>query len=250
MKFFVKIFPILLICLFLSSCNMDFWVHFYLPIPYETFETDDISLLVDESYKEYDGGEDAAMFFNKYAKIDKYKDIDFHYSYREIALETNVGILYDASVFIVDVYYEENDFWDIVEQLAPYTDCTGNLKNKILSSETPFYDANVIDNSLNQENACSVMFDEQHCTIRYALIYGFYTKEFRGEATTYIRGEDEFRIKSVLDLLLDIKWNDPDYVYVEGEGLNPLENPENWIFDYSDIIDIGVSDETASGVSE
>lgn len=249
MKFLIRLSCILLVCLSLSSCNMDFWLHYYLPIPKETFETDDISLFLDGSYKEYNGGEDAAAFFDKYVKIDKYKDIDFHYSYQERALATNVGILYDASAFVVDVYYEENDFWDIVGQLAPYTDNAGNLEYEILNSVTPFYDTIITDNSLNQENACSIMFDKQHYTIRYAFIYGYYTNHFRGEAFPYVRGEDDHKITAVLELLLKIKWNSPNYHYIEGEGLNEIESPEDWIFDYSDIIDIETSNETASGSS-
>jgi hypothetical protein len=54
----------------------------------------------------------------------------------------------------------------------------------------------------------------------------------------------------VLKLLLKIKWNSPKYHYIEGEGLNEIESPEDWIFDYSDIIDTEASDETSSGASE
>ena len=255
MKFFIKFLCILFVCLSLSSCMYwDYWFYSTLNIPDETIANDDVNCFLDGSYIELSGGDEAAAFFNKYVKLDKYKDIAFHYRYHERATLYYMDVLYDATVFVVDVYYEENDFWNIVEQIAPYNEHPEEVKQKIIDyiENDQFYGINIEDNSLNLDNSYYVWFDAQHFTVRYTLIYGYYTEDFRGIHEQFVRGKDDTQtdIDKVLRYLVKLKWNSPNYHYIEGEGLNEIESPEDWIFDYSDIIDTEASDETSSRASE
>lgn len=213
--------------------------------PSTIIEEDNIDVFFDGSYTEYNGGEDAAAFFNNYVELDNYKDIAFHYRYSSMVWATNVGVIHDASGFVVDVYYEEKDFLDIVQYLAPYTEAAEKLEHNVLHSGYPFYITTITDDSLNQENVYSVMFDKQHFTIRYLCIVGFYKEGFRKDTEQIDVEFASLKIRPTAELIMQIKWNDAKY-----ENGDEAENVEDWIFDYSDIIDIETSDETSSGASE
>ena len=176
MKFCSKIMCLLLVCLTLSSC--DFWgdyIYYSMTPNPNTIEVDDVNVFFDETYVEYVGGQDAKAFFNKHARVDKYREIAFHYRYTDDVVSNTVGIILKPSIFVLDVYYESYDFSVNTFEILPHTNMAGKMPSQIFDDGF-WCVTRVIDDSFNKDNLCCVMFDEKHNTMRYVFIYGFYSE--------------------------------------------------------------------------
>ena len=164
-------------------------------------KVDDIESFFDNSYSEYNGGEKAKEFFDSYVYLNEYKDIAFNY----IDAEKYISFLRTPhTAFIVDVYYEEDVFYEIAEKILPDTNA-----ETISEMTTRNFDVSIItlDKELYRENTACVMFDLEYNTIRYAFIY-----KLPVVAT-------DVRALGAIELSLpDLHWN---------------SNESDWIFDYN-----------------
>ena len=254
MKHIIKIICLFLSCLSLSSCNileafeplLMSTVFYYDSIEPEgeTFSINDVNVFFDGSYKEYDGGEEASVFFSKYVKLYNYKDMAFRYRYTSKTATFNSPIIIGASAYAVDVYYEEEDFYSAAEEIVPYVNKSEGSHGEYLAYTEPvaFFITRIIDETLNQDNLYTVMFDKKHFTIRYVFVSNYYQEDFTYNSEPFLPGEDDWKIDDMVSLLLMLKWNNADSY--------GNDRVEDWVFDYSDIIDIDTSEESSTVITE
>ena len=130
-------------------------------------KTDDIENFFNRKYELYNGGKEAKQFFGNYVELEEYKDIAFHYCDGEKYIG---GWHKTYTVFIVDIYYEEDVFYEVAEKILPDTDdadkteMSKNINNFQISKI-------VLREELYQKNTAYVMFDLKYNTIRYVFIY-------------------------------------------------------------------------------
>ena len=237
MKYIYKAMFLILICFFLTSCDSeetvrDIIVHDIIGVPVSVEEVNDTNIFIDGAYTKYRGGEEAKVFFDKYVNLSGHKDVSFNYRYSERSMSPKRGIyLRNKSGFVVDVYYEESAFYSVAHSIISDTDEDIKYEND-LSPAYSFRITKIINEDLSEKSLCSVMFDARHCTIRYVFVYDIYDEDF-------VRGYDDrdSDIEFLLQCLMpSLKWN--------SLGLSLQEDPDDWIFDYSDIIDIESSEES------
>ena len=146
------------------------------------------------------GGEKAQLFFDEYADLRSYKDIKFYYrdSGRQISK------LYNSwTVFVLDVYYEEEHFFETVNNILIDTDFShrhgydgeGFCEQDYVLWEDGFFECEIVkDEPLYKNNVAGFFIDPQHHTIRYCFIY------------TEKDGSTTFFMDTVM-LSIDIPWN-------------------------------------------
>lgn len=125
------------------------------------------------------GGEEAKQFFDEYADLSSYKDMKFYYrdSGRQIQF-----LRRSWTVFVLDVYYEEEQFREIVNTVLLDTDLPSeydyngkppyeNLSDDYRWNEG-FSQWNIRkDDPLYQNNCAGFFVDLQHRTVRYCFVY-------------------------------------------------------------------------------
>lgn len=180
----------------------------------------------DNTYASYNGGKDAQLFFNEYAYVDEYKDIDFHYIDGE-----KIKHYYNFwTVFVLDVYYEKEDYNNHFDNITKNSDeCVS--QGKLSISSDSYYDMYRVkkSNTTYTNNSAYILFHPQYNTVRYV----------------FVLNEDieSFELKDIVDRSIELKWNDPS----ESETNN---SHSDWIFDYSDIIGIETSEESSTVITE
>lgn len=184
-------------------------------------ETHDANDFLSGNYVDYNGGKSAKQFFDEYANLEKYKDIDFHYCDGDRKI--TFSFAYTKTMFALDVWYDEDIFFEVIDTILKDTDST-TLYNSNYTCNG-FGDSYIItrEDDLYIDNYAAFFVDVTHHTIRFFFLYNVPHKPM--EITD---------LRMYTDFTMDIPWN---------------TNEKNWIFDYSDIIDLETSNETASGSS-
>ena len=144
-------------------------VYDILGIPVPSQEVNNADVFMDGSYTQYDGGEEAKAFFDKYVNLDGHKDFSFKYRYVRRTYGKKGMYLTYASGFVVDVYYEESDFYSIAHSIIPDTDEDIKYTNDLEVVGGFFKITQITNEDLPENSLCSVMFDKQHHTIRYVV---------------------------------------------------------------------------------
>ena len=244
MKFCSKIMCLLLVCLTLSSCNLDDYLYYSIKPNLNSDDVDDVTVFLDGTYAEYVGGQDAKAFFDKYVRADSYKDIAFHYHYSDHILTKTNGILLNPSIFAVDIYHYNDDFFEIAYDIMPLTNMANRSYSEYLSpNDGNFLVTRVIDENLNQDNLYSVMMDDEHRTIRYVVIIGFYNENLRSDDEPLSPGDDDDEIRDITQALLpQLKWNT--------KSPYNSNDPYDWIFDYSSKNNVETTETNAEESTE
>ncbi|MBQ7324635.1 MAG: hypothetical protein IJW98_02730 [Clostridia bacterium] len=167
------------------------------------------------NYFDYDlttlrGGKEAKQFFDEYADLTAYKEMKFYYrdSGRQIQF-----LRRSWTVFVLDVYYEEEQFREIVNTVLPDTDLSSEYDD---NGGTPYEYLKGDDrwnegfsqwdirreNPLYQNNCAGFFVDVQHQTVRYCFVY-----------------DCDYVIDDALHSSIVLPWNNP---YREND----------WAFDY------------------
>ena len=176
----------------------------------EDVETHDINDYFNKTYLEYTGGKQAEIFFNDFVSTDGYKDIAFHYLDDRDTIHIGGRIPRKCTIFVLDVYYEEDAFWEISDKIL--TELTGKSAKDslefVFTSETTFDEYDVEkDTGIYKDNTAAILFDPTYNTIRYAFLF-----DYTGSS---------FEIVSSIERVLHLS--------------NSNYSKENWLFDYSDI---------------
>ena len=169
-------------------------------------KSDSVDDFFSEAYVLYNGGEDAKAFFDEYVNLEGYRDIHFHY----VDGEKVIALYNFFTVFVVDVYYENEQFFEVSNSLLQsnvgvnaeiyFSEYDGKHKIAFDGFKVKKTDENY------KSNTAAVMFDPRYYTIRYA----FLVNEV-GSA---------YDVKDCIIRSLDVNFN---------------HNKEDWIFDYSDL---------------
>lgn len=131
----------------------------------------DIEKYISGEYINYNHGETAKKFFDEYVCLDKYIDADFHYCDGEKKIVFGYNRQFVKTIYILDVYYDENVFISILNELI------NNKHFVYLDQRNPkkgygFEEYCLINDMLKQSNsAASIFVDSDHKTIRYAFVY-------------------------------------------------------------------------------
>lgn len=161
-------------------------------------ETDDIDIYSSKKYTEYNGGNEAEVFFDEYAIVNEYQDAQFHYKDGKKIISTRSY----CTAFVLDIYYEQfpEEIWETPGLNLNFDYHYYNKPFSIykIDSEKDIYN----------DNSAFVMIDTQHKTIRYVFVY---------DSSVTPNEVDE-----TLSHIFELNWND---------------NIEDWIFDYSDIVE-------------
>ncbi len=161
-------------------------------------ETDDIDIFLTKKYTEYNGGNEAEVFFDEYAIVNEYQDAQFHYKDGKKIISTRSY----CTAFVLDIYYEQfpEEIWE-----TPGL----NLNSDYHYYNKPFSIYKIdSEKDIYNDNSAFVMIDTQHKTIRYVFVY---------DSSVTPNEVDE-----TLSHIFELNWND---------------NMEDWIFDYSDIVE-------------
>jgi len=165
-----------------------------------------------EKYVKYNGGKEAKQFFDEYVNIEDCKDIAFHYcdGDRLITIDGRC-----QTIFIVDAWYEEDIFHETVNEILKDTKTPAlDPANYTCDGFYVSYDVTKEDN-LYVENSAEFMIDVKHNTIRYCFLYDEpYYYDIAGSITATFH----------------VPWN---------------YSPNDWVFDYSEIVDTESSPETS-----
>lgn len=169
-------------------------------------KSDCVDDLFSKNYVSYNGGEDAQLFFEEYLNLEGYKDVKFHYMDGE-----KIIALYNFfTVFVVDVYYENEQFFELSNTLIQH--------NEGVSAEAYFNEYDGLhkiafsgfkikkSDTIYQNNTAAIMFDPRYYTIRYAFLVN--------------------EVGSVFDVQDSI---------VRSLDLNFNVDENDWVFDYSDL---------------
>ena len=141
----------------------------------------DIEKYISGEYIDYNHGELSKIFFDEYVCLDKYIDADFHYCDGEKKIVFGYNRQFVKTMYILDVYYDENVFISILNELI------NNKQFVYLDQRNPktgygFEEYCLINDMLKQSNsAASIFVDSHHKTIRYAFVYD----ETCGDTITY-----------------------------------------------------------------
>lgn len=221
LKTIAIIVAIILVLISISLCivfaQLVWGIYSYVQSLPEVVETHDINIFFDKGYTAYNGGKNAEIFFNEYAYVDNYEDIAFHYKDGE----KNPGFIRgQCTIFVLDVYYDEATFLEVSNRiLLELTGQDAETYFAILEAEapySPFNDGYKIERNESPylNNTACIFFDPRYHTIRYI----FYCNN---NTSAYAASESAF-------LTLRIKNN---------------KDENDWIFDYSDIVDSNSSAE-------
>ena len=167
------------------------------------------SQIRDNDFFKYDltelyGGKQAKLFFDEYAVLRSYKDIKFYY--RDSGRQ--ISTLYSSwTVFVLDVYYEEDCFLEIVNRILADTELPEEYNYNgeeyyeyIVSHFDPSSQDNFVgwqilkDEPLYKNNVAGFFVDIKHHTIRYCFIYN----EKNGNVTFF---------DTMVMLSIDLPWN-------------------------------------------
>lgn len=173
-------------------------------------KTHNVNDFLTEKYVKYNGGTEAKHFFNEYVNLEEYKDIAFHYcdGDRLITIDTRC-----KTMFILDVWYEDDIFFETVNKILKDTK-TPTLDHNNYECDG-FYVGYFVTKAddLYVENSAEFMIDVKHNTIRYCFIY---------DASYH------YDVAGSINSTFVIPWN---------------YTPNDWAFDYSEIIDTEASSE-------
>ena len=164
-------------------------------------KVNDAEKFLNGEYEKYNSGETAKQFFDNYVELEEYKDIAFHYCDGEKYIG---GLHKTYTVFIVDIYYEEDVFYETAKKILPDTNDANKAEMRKYINN---FDVGIItlDKELYRENTACVMFDLEYNTIRYAFIYKLPVETTNSRALAAIEWA-----------LPDLHWN---------------SNESDWIFD-------------------
>lgn len=185
-------------------------------------ETHNAQDFLNGNYQSFNGGEEAKRFFDEYAYTQKYKDIAFHYY--DGNKQISFYYAWVKTIFVLDVWYEEDIFFNVVDEILADTD------SKILYPQNyeydGFYNAYTItkNDNLYVDNYAAFYIDVNHHTIRYFFVYDI--PHDPGAVTD---------LGMYSDFTISIPWN---------------RGPDNMVFDYSDIIDINTSEGSSTVITE
>ncbi len=174
-------------------------------------QTNNSRYFLSGEYVSYNGGSDAAIFFEKYVDVRQYKEIAFYYGDYEKMISPLKWIYNDNvyTVFVVDVYYDNTIFYDVSSNILSELD-QKDLKN-VPKNYFDGYKIEDSDSSLYTNNCAMILFFEYYKTIRFVFIC-----DCKNGA-----------IEDVHDLIswsMPLPWN---------------SNGDDWMFDYSDLMEIG-----------
>lgn len=131
----------------------------------------DIEKYISNEYINYNYGEIAKKFFEEYVCLDEYIDADFHYCDGEKRIVFGYNRQFVKSMFVLDVYYEEDVFTSVLNDLID------NKQFVYLDQRSPktgcgFEEYCLVNDMLKQSNsAASIFVDSNNKTIRYAFVY-------------------------------------------------------------------------------
>lgn len=171
-------------------------------------KTHDVNDFHTGNYVEYNGGEEAKQFFDEYANLDAYRDIDFHYYDGD-----KVITIYDAwckTMFALDVWYEEDVFFETVDEILKDTHKTTLSDNNYKDDGFQCYIITREDD-LYVNNYAAFFIDVKLHTIRYFFLYNVPHEP-----------KEVTHLYMYTDFTMDMPWN---------------HRQSDWIFDYSDIAD-------------
>ena len=178
-----------------------------------TVETHDVNEFFNKTYLGYNGGKDAENFFDEYANFDQYKDIAFHYKDGEndtYPFELHRRY-YQHTIFVLDVYYEEELFLKISDQIL--LELTGQNAENVFNLYEQEKNKSFVgykikkDDDIYKNNNAAIFFDPRYHTIRYAFL------------CNNTGSEDDVRQAASKVLCVSENYNEKD-----------------WVFNYSDII--------------
>ena len=170
--------------------------------------THDVNDFYTGNYVEYSGGKEAKLFFDEYANLDAYRDIDFHYYDGD-----KVITIYDAwckTMFALDVWYEEDVFFETVDEILKDTHKTTLSDNNYKDDGFQCYIITREDD-LYVNNYAAFFIDVKLHTIRYFFLYNVPHEP-----------KEVANLRMYTDFTMSMPWNG---------------KPSDWIFDYSDIVD-------------
>jgi hypothetical protein len=171
-------------------------------------KTHDVNDFHTGNYVEYNGGEEAKQFFDEYANLDAYRNIDFHYYDGD-----KVITIYDAwckTMFALDVWYEEDVFFETVDEILKDTHKTTLSDNNYKDDGFQCYIITREDD-LYVNNYAAFFIDVKLHTIRYFFLYNVPHDP-----------KEVANLRMYTDFTMSMPWNG---------------KPSDWIFDYSDIVD-------------
>ena len=178
-------------------------------IPFaEVDRTHNVNDFLDKSYVMYDGGRCAKCFFDEYVAVENYKAVAFHY----VDGEKYKGIKNYQTLFVLDVYYKKETFFEVSDRIL--TEHLGQDAKSYFATfdktlDVQFNGCTIKKNEFPYiENNATVLFDPRYHTIRYV----FYVHNTGGVE------DAKFAIKQTLRVHENAHQND-------------------WIFDYSDLVD-------------
>ena len=141
----------------------------------------DIDKYISEEYINYNHGEKANNFFDKYASISKYLDANFHFCDGEKKIVFGYNRQFVKTMYVLDVRYEENDFNAILPELIDGKQFV-YLDHRNPQTGYGFEEYCIVSDTLKQYgSAASIFVDSYHKTIRYA----FVQDEICGDSIAY-----------------------------------------------------------------
>ena len=130
-----------------------------------------IEKYISNEYVNYNYGEISKSFFDEYVCLDKYIDADFHYCDGEKKMVFGYNRQFVKTMYILDVYYEEDVFISILNELIDIKQFI-YLDHRNPKTGYGFEEYCLVNDLLKQSNsAASIFVDSHHKTIRYAFVY-------------------------------------------------------------------------------
>lgn len=127
-------------------------------------ESTDLKDFTTGSYKDFNGGKSAEIFFEDFCEMNNTSKMRFYYyDYgRRISLHKYY------SIFDVDIKYSYEEYLIIKEKLLEHTEKQNPENNKL----NDYVVASIIDNKENYKNntAC-ICYNDETCVIRYLFVY-------------------------------------------------------------------------------
>lgn len=119
-------------------------------------------------YVKYNGGREAAEFFEEYVDLKDYKEIAFNYSDAEKA----ISFYKYHTCFVVDIYYEDETFISVAHNIL----AKAGYEDRYLEEAEPqignFIPVKVsLSEKMDEKHSCCVLFDRDFSTVRYAFVY-------------------------------------------------------------------------------
>lgn len=130
---------------------------------------DDKNYFLDGRYTKLYDGKDAKAFFDEYVDLTEYKDIAYHFSDGGRYFVPIRIFPKSFSYHVVDVYYTEEKFNEIVDRFLQEIQAT-----ELTGTFNFFHNYRIIkDSPLYTKNSAFICFDTMHHTIRYFIVCNF-----------------------------------------------------------------------------